>query len=121
MKIILAVGFGSFLGGIARYLVGLLVHTKYTGSFPFSTFLVNVIGCLLIGVLFGSSEKLGLSEEWKSFLIIGVLGGFTTFSSFSNESIQLLQNGNYGMAFTYIASSIIVGLSATFVGFIFAK
>ena len=91
-KTILLVGVGSFIGGISRYLVNVFVQKLYLTSFPLGTFLVNITGCLLIGIFFGLSEKGNLLKpEWLIFLTTGVCGGFTTFSSFSYESLALLK------------------------------
>ncbi len=116
MKIILAVAIGSCIGGISRYLLSQLIQSKFLFSFPFGTLGVNIIGCLLIGMVFGISEKNLLVVEWRMFLITGLLGGFTTFSAFSMETILLIRNGQYALALTYIGASVIVGLLATFMG-----
>ncbi len=116
MKIILAVGIGSCIGGILRYLLTQLIQTKFLSTFPFGTLSVNIIGCFLIGVIFGFSERSYISMEWRLFLATGFLGGFTTFSSFSNETIALIRDGQNWLALSYVASSVIVGLAATFAG-----
>ncbi|MEO8567984.1 MAG: fluoride efflux transporter CrcB [Ginsengibacter sp.] len=116
MKIILAVGIGSCIGGILRYLLTQLIQTKFLSTFPFGTLSVNIIGCFLIGVIFGFSERSYISMEWRLFLVTGFLGGFTTFSSFSNETIALIRDGQNWLALSYVASSVIVGLAATFAG-----
>ncbi|MDQ6844126.1 MAG: fluoride efflux transporter CrcB [Bacteroidota bacterium] len=121
MKIIIAVGIGSCLGGISRYLLSLVIQNKFLSTFPFGTLSVNIIGCFLIGLIFGYSEKSYLSMEWRVFLVTGFLGGFTTFSSFSNESIGLIRDGQHWFAFSYIASSVIIGLLATFAGITLIK
>ncbi|AMM51740.1 hypothetical protein TH61_11905 [Rufibacter sp. DG15C] len=116
MKMILAIGLGSFLGGISRYLLSLAIQTKVGTSFPFGTLGVNLIGCFLIGLVFGLAEKGNLSNEWRLFLATGVLGGFTTFSAFSYETVALLRDGQLAYAATYIAASVVIGLLATFAG-----
>jgi len=82
---------------------------------------VNVIGCFFIGLVFGLAEKGNLTNEWRLFLITGVLGGFTTFSAFSNETVALIREGNLWYASSYVASSIGIGLLATFLGISIAK
>lgn len=121
MRIILAIGIGSFMGGIARYLLSQLIQNKFLSTFPFGTLSVNIIGCLLIGVIFGLSERGNVTMIWRLFLVTGFLGGFTTFSSFSNETVGLIRDGQIWQAFAYIASSVIIGLLATFVGIAIIK
>lgn len=110
-------GAGSFIGGVARYLLSQIIHSKISTVFPVGTFAVNMIGCLLIGLLIALAEKNNLSEEWKIFFTVGILGGFTTFSAFSLESIQLIRNGEQGMAALYILLSVVLGLLSTFIGY----
>ncbi len=121
MKIILAIGTGSFIGGVLRYLLSQFIQTKFSSSFPFGTLAVNIIGCFLIGFVFGLSEKGNLSQEWRLFLATGIIGGFTTFSAFSNETFFMLRDGLFLNASLYIASSILIGLLATFIGFTIIK
>ncbi len=116
MKIILAVGIGSCIGGVCRYLLSLFIQTKFLSPFPFGTLAVNIIGCLLIGIAFGISEKSMIATEWRMFLVTGLLGGFTTFSSFSNETVFMIRNGHYWPAFAYVGVSVVVGLLATLAG-----
>ena len=116
MKIILAIGIGSCIGGICRYLLSQFIQNKFLSSFPFGTLGVNIIGCFLIGIVFGLSERGNLGIDWRLFLATGVLGGFTTFSAFSNETVGLLRDGQFWHAFTYITCSVIIGLLATFTG-----
>ncbi|HZW64595.1 MAG TPA: fluoride efflux transporter CrcB [Hanamia sp.] len=116
MKIVLLVGFGSFIGGMSRYLVTLFVQNKILSTFPYGTLAVNIIGCFLIGVIYGLSERGNMNPEWRLFLATGIMGGFTTFSSFSNETVSMLRDAEYLPAFSYVAFSVIVGLAATFGG-----
>jgi CrcB protein len=120
LKNILIVGAGSFLGGALRYIVSLLV--KYTGGFPWATFIVNLLGCLLIGVLWGIfSRCANASQQLVLFLSVGFCGGFTTFSTFSKESLQLIQSGNWLYFSLYVAGSILLGLLLVAVGYQIAK
>ncbi|MEO8944382.1 MAG: fluoride efflux transporter CrcB [Ginsengibacter sp.] len=121
MKIILLVGLGSFFGGVARYLTTIFIQNKFLSSFPYGTFAVNVIGCFLIGVIYGIAEKGNMNSEWKIFFATGIMGGFTTFSSFSNETVGMLRDAEYWPAFSYIVLSVIVGLAATFGGILTIK
>lgn len=116
MKILLAIGLGSFLGGISRYLVTLFLQNKFLSTFPYGTLGVNIIGCFLIGIVYGLSARGNINVEWRLFLATGFLGGFTTFSSFSNDTVSLLRDAQYWQAFSYVALSVLVGLVATFGG-----
>lgn len=121
MKLIWAIGIGSFIGGVARYLLSLLIQNKFLSTFPYGTFVVNIIGCFLIGIIYALSEKGNIHIEWRFFLATGILGGFTTFSSFSLETISLFRESQYGTAFAYIGLSIVIGLLATLGGFLLIK
>jgi fluoride exporter len=121
MKILLAIGAGSFIGGVLRYLLSLLVQTKFLSTFPFGTLTVNIIGCFLIGLVFGLTDKGSLTQEWRLFLATGLLGGFTTFSAFSIESLSLFRDGQFFYATAYISSSVVAGIIATFIGFAIIK
>ncbi|HEY1008820.1 MAG: fluoride efflux transporter CrcB [Daejeonella sp.] len=116
MRIVLLIGIGSFIGGIARYLLSQLIQNKALVTFPYGTLAVNIVGCFLIGIVYGVAERSGLSNEWRLFIATGILGGFTTFSAFSYESINLMRDGQAGAALVYIAASIMLGLAATFIG-----
>lgn len=121
MKLILAIGTGSFIGGILRYLLSQFIQTKFLSIFPFGTLTVNIVGCFFIGLVFGFSDRGNLTPEWRLFLATGLLGGFTTFSAFSNETVGMLRDGQLWYATAYISSSVIVGLVATFIGFSITK
>ena len=116
MKILLAIGIGSFIGGVSRYLISLFIQNKILSTFPYGTLAVNITGCFLIGLVYGLSEKGNINVEWRLFLATGILGGFTTFSSFSNETVSMLRDAQYWQAFSYVGFSIIIGLAATFGG-----
>lgn len=116
MRVVLLIGLGSFIGGVSRYLLSQLIQNKALAAFPYGTLTVNIIGCFLIGIVFGLNERSGLSDEWRLFLATGLLGGFTTFSAFSYESISLIRDGQSGSALIYIGCSIVLGLLATYGG-----
>ncbi len=116
MKAVLLIGSGGFIGSVLRYLTSLFVQNKALSTFPLGTLVVNIIGCLVIGVIFAFSERGFVNPEWRLFLATGICGGFTTFSAFSNETMGLLRDGQTLYAFGYIAASVILGLLATFIG-----
>lgn len=119
MKTILYIALGGGIGSVLRYLISVVLKGN---SFPYATFVTNILGCLLIGLFFGYFEKNDLlSKDLKLFLITGLCGGFTTFSAFSNENIQLMQNNQLATAFLYTALSLIVGFGMTFLGIIVMK
>lgn len=121
MKLILTIGVGSFLGGTLRYMLSQWVQLKTNTVFPYGTLSVNIVGCLVIGVVIGLAEKFQLSNEWKLFLTTGILGGFTTFSAFSIDTITLFKSGQMMMAFAYILASVALGLIATYAAYTLTK
>jgi CrcB protein len=116
---ILAVGLGGAAGSVARYLLsGFVLHHTLDWRFPLGTFLVNVVGCLVAGLLGGLVVKHDLfSADTRLFLFAGVLGGFTTFSAFGLETFYLLRRGEVLVAGGYVASSVLVGLFVLWLGF----
>jgi CrcB protein len=115
MTDLLLVGLGGALGSVARYKLGGLVlhHTTPDWKFPAATFVVNVLGCLVAGVLAGLGAKFDLfGQQARLFLFTGLLGGFTTFSAFGGETVALLRRGDSGMATLYIGLSVFCGLAA---------
>lgn len=122
MKAILIIWVGGGLGSVFRYLVQLGMSKLVTVTFPAGTFLVNITGCFVIGLLYGLANKYAaLTMEWRLFLITGLCGGYTTFSSFSYESISLFRQGNYTYFILYLLLSVAVGLFATFGGMTIVK
>ena len=115
---ILLVGAGGFIGSIARYLLsGWVLHHTLGDKFPWSTFVVNVLGCLLIGVLSGMIERLEwFTPQMRLLLLTGLLGGFTTFSAFGLETVFLLRRGEVLIAVAYALSSVAVCVTAVWVG-----
>lgn len=122
MKQFLLVALGGAIGSCARYAVQLLLASRLQGLFPWQTFFANVTGCLLIGVLTGYGlRSANLTPELRLFLITGICGGYTTFSTFSNENVALFLKGEYLAAFSYSFASIFFGFLATFAGLWLAK
>ncbi|MGA0175854.1 MAG: fluoride efflux transporter CrcB [Chthoniobacterales bacterium] len=116
---LLLVGAGGFLGAIGRYLLGgAVLHHAVASKFPWSTLAVNVLGCLLIGVLSGAAEKFDfIGQGARLFLFTGLLGGFTTFSAFGFETFLLLRRGELAVAALYATASVLVCLAAVWAGF----
>lgn len=113
IRAILTVGIGSAVGGICRYLVGMIPALKSSSGFPYPTMVVNILGAALIGVAFAVFSKDADSSYLKLLIITGFLGGFTTFSSFSMDFIRLFQNGNTVEAFVYAVVTMIAGFAVT--------
>ena len=119
LKNLLIIGSGGFIGSIARYLVSQLNLSVNFHSIPVGTLLVNIIGCFLIGFLSGIADKsMILSTEWRLFLMVGLCGGFTTFSAFANENLMLMHNGQMLAVLLYTALSILLGFLAVYFGYI---
>lgn len=119
IKNLLMIGAGGFLGSIARYLVSQLNLTVSFHSIPVGTLTVNVAGSFLIGFLTGIAEKsMILTPGWRLFLMVGLCGGFTTFSAFANENLMLIHNGQGLAVLLYTGLSIFLGFLAVYLGFI---
>ena len=122
LRSILIIGTGGFIGSVSRFLASKFVQNNVLSSFPYGTFLVNILGCLLIGFFYGLSERGNImSSEWKMFLTVGFCGGFTTFSTFANENMALLRDGNFFYFVLYTSLSVFLGLVATYLGNLITK
>lgn len=121
MSTYLWVGLGGFIGAVARYAVGAGLGAAPADRFPWATFAVNCLGCLLIGLLAGASAKASVPEPARLFLVTGLLGGFTTFSAFGLESLTLLRRGETILALLYILGSVLVGIAAVWLGLRFTS
>ncbi len=109
---------GSGLGGLIRFGLGRWINSWHNSNFPFGTFVVNILACLVLGFVVGLADNRQLiSTESKLFWVIGFCGGFSKFSTFSNETLTLYQSGNHIVNITYIVTSVIVCLVATYLGF----
>lgn len=122
MKEIAFVFLGSGLGGVVRYGLGRWVNTLHTLSFPLGTFTVNIIACFIIGFLTGLIDQRHiLSESSRLLWVIGFCGGFSTFSAFSSETLTMFQQGHNANMILYILGSVILCVSATFMGLYVAE
>jgi CrcB protein len=116
-RLIMAVALGSALGGTARFLIQTVVKNRQAGLFPWATWSINIIGAFLIGLLFSYFMRDRTEQSSLAiFLMTGVCGGFTTFSAFSLENMDLIRNGHVSTALIYILSSVGLGLLATYTG-----
>lgn len=121
-RTLLLVGTGGFLGSIARYLVAILMLRAFPTGFPFGTFVANIVGCFLIGLIYGCADRFAwFAPDLRLFLTVGFCGGFTTFSSFAFENVKLLETGSYLTFAIYTISSVALGIGATIAGVAIVK
>ena len=121
-KSLVYVGFGSFLGGAARYWLSRSISTAGFVRLPWGTMAVNVAGCLLIGLVCGWFERTDmLSPEWRLFLTVGFCGGFTTFSTFVHEDYTMLLTDRFGAFAVYAVLSFASGLLAVWLGYFLVR
>ena len=117
IKAMLIAGAGGFVGTCLRFLIGVFAKQWCSGSFPLGTFVVNAVGCFVIGIVYGLSDKSGiLNSNHVLLLATGFCGGFTTFSAFANEAWMLGTKGDMLMSLIYISASIIVGVLCVWLG-----
>ncbi len=119
LKVFFAVFAGGGLGSVLRYGIQLLIHERVTAatySFPWATLTVNIVGSFMIGLFYALSAKLNLSDEVRLFLTAGLCGGFTTFSTFSNDNIMMIRQGDGALCALYIGVSVVAGVIACLLG-----
>ena len=109
---------GGGTGSVLRYLVGLWIGS---GAFPWATFAVNAVGSFAIGLLGGWASRFGWGEALRLSLTVGLCGGFTTFSTFSKESLALIEGGRYSLFVLYVVGSVALGIIAAALGFLMVK
>lgn len=119
LRTLFLIGTGGFIGSILRYLVsGYAQQLSKSIQFPFGTLAVNILGCALVGFLAELADQRGvITGETRAFLIVGILGGFTTFSAFGNETMNLLRDGELWLAFGNIIGHTVLGLGAVWLGY----
>ena len=117
---LLFIALGSAMGGVARYLIGKIFTSA--SMFPWGTFVVNIMGCFIIGMIYGLIDRgIGLGEHTKLFLTVGFCGGFTTFSTFAHENYLLFQSGNILIVAGYASLSFFVGILMAYAGHAIAR
>lgn len=122
MRTILLIFIGSGLGGLLRYGISTIGSKDVLGHFPWHTFVINIVACIIVGIILGFlGAKSAEYTAYKELLVVGFCGGFSTFSTFSVESLQLIQTGAYWQAAFYVGGSILLGISAVLVGIGIAK
>jgi CrcB protein len=116
----LLVAIGGALGSMGRYGTGVLVGKAWSASFPLGTMLINIVGSVAMGLFIGYLVR--TTPAWQAdarlFVAVGVLGGFTTFSSFSLDAVSMLERGELGLALFYVLGSVIIGIAALFAGLV---
>ena len=122
LKNLLIIGIGGAIGSMARFLCQKYLYHWFPHPFPWGTFLVNISGCFLIGVFYSLAEKGSiLTPEWRLILTTGFCGGFTTFSSFAYENINMLKSADYTYVILYISGSVVLGILAAVAGTVTMK
>ena len=117
LKTVLIVGFGGFIGTVARFLVSRYFQENVASVFPWGTFVVNIVGCFIIGVIYGLTEKGDfLTPDLRLFLTVGFCGGFTTFSSLANDAFMLMRQDEWLRFAIYTSFSFFIGLLAVYAG-----
>ncbi|HPF52019.1 MAG TPA: fluoride efflux transporter CrcB [Draconibacterium sp.] len=122
LRTIFIVGTGGFIGSVLRYLVQVFVEKELMSTFPWGTFVANIAGSFIIGIVYALAEKGNLlSAEWRMFLAVGICGGFTTFSSFAYNNMMMLKEGVYGQFFLNVGGSLFFGLLAVYLGMMMVR
>lgn len=121
MKAIILVAIGGAMGSVLRYGVALWMKSIYSSEFPWHTFAVNIVGCFIIGLFFSWSLQHSTFEDIRLFFMIGILGGFTTYSSFALETFELLKQHKMSIASVYILATNLLGLIAVYLGYTLHK
>jgi len=117
MSVVVSVAVGGAFGAISRYGLDRVVEQRTESSFPWSTFVINVSGCLLVGFLIAAIVDRRSAPEWlRAGLVVGFCGGYTTFSTFGQETLDLIEEGRLAVAVTYAVASVAIGVAAVFAG-----
>ncbi|WP_421918185.1 fluoride efflux transporter CrcB [Marinifilum sp.] len=117
IRTLFLIGMGGFLGSVSRYLIGQGLHRIFDTIFPIGTMTVNIVGSFIIGVVYSLAERDNLiSPEMRMFLAVGFCGGFTTFSSFAFDKLNLLKDSGFLYLSVYVGGSVFLGLLAVYLG-----
>ncbi len=122
LRTLLIVGTGGFIGSVMRYLVQVFVERGLSTTFPWGTFVANIAGSFIIGIVFAFAEKGNLmGAEWRMFLAVGICGGFTTFSSFTYNNLTMINEHSFGHLIWNVGGSLFFGILAVYLGVIIVK
>ncbi len=122
LRTIFIVGAGGFIGSVMRYLVQIFVEKGMSSTFPWGTFVANIAGSFIIGMVFALAQKGNLlNAEWRMFLAVGFCGGFTTFSSFAYNNLTMLKEQAFGQFIWNVGGSLFFGLLAVYLGMVLIK
>ena len=122
LRTLFIVGAGGFIGSVMRYLVQVFIEKGLATTFPWGTFVANIVGSFIIGIVFAFAEKgNAMSSEWRMFLAVGICGGFTTFSAFAYNNFNLIKDHSYGQLLWNIGGSLFFGIIAVYLGIILVK
>jgi CrcB protein len=119
---VLLIAIGGAIGSVGRYYLSSMVHRVIDASFPVGIATVNVLGCTIFGILVGAAEqRVSLSPDARAFLLVGVLGGFTTFSTYAFDSVVLMRDGQWGLALLNMIGQVVLGVTALWAGMLLAR
>ena len=122
MKSFLLVFLGGGVGSSCRFLISNILNYNFKSFHYLGTFSVNIIGCILIGIVMGFLQKENnFNQNYLLLFSSGFCGGFTTFSAFANENLDLIKNGNFSLFFLYVISSVVFGIAAAYLGYLIVK
>ena len=122
MKSFLLVFLGGGIGSSCRFLISNIINNSFKSFHYLGTFSVNVIGCIIVGIVMGFLQKENnFNQNYLLLFSSGFCGGFTTFSAFANENLDLIKNGNFSVFFLYVISSVIFGIAAAYLGYLIVK
>jgi CrcB protein len=122
MEQLVLIFLGGGLGACSRYLISQFANAKWGADFPMGTLIANIVGCFIIGVFMAAiTEKYIINPNWRLLIVVGFIGGLTTFSSFSYESLRLLQDGGLNLAMVNILTNMVLGFTATWLGMLVVR